>query len=183
LEGCNVNNVRIQIRDASTGDRDAVREVTLAAYEQYAAVLPEAFWTAYRRNLLATLDGDGPAERIVAEDAGGVVGSVLLYPPTAAAYGGASAAVDAPEVRLLAVRPDARGRGIGAALMEECARRAHRTGARALGLHTMDVMEAAVRMYARMGFVRVPALDFSPAPSVLVNGYRLDLMTPPAIAR
>jgi hypothetical protein len=40
----------------------------------------------------------------------------------------------------------------------------------------MDMMQAATRMYERMGFVRAPDLDFSPAEGVLVKAYRLDLM-------
>ena len=75
----------------------------------------------------------------------------------------------------MAVLPSARGQGVGTALMAECVRRARHAGAAALGLHTMDVMRAAVRMYERMGFARMPNLDFSPAQGVLVKGYRLDL--------
>jgi hypothetical protein len=41
----------------------------------------------------------------------------------------------------------------------------------------MDMMRAAMRMYERMGFVRVPDLDFSPAQGLLVKGYRMDLLT------
>jgi hypothetical protein len=37
------------------------------------------------------------------------------------------------------------------------------------------MMQAALRMYERMGFVRAPELDFHPAPGVTVQGYRLDL--------
>ncbi len=172
----------INVRNADASDRDAIRDVTLAAYEEYAAVMPEPFWIAYRRTLLGTLDGDGPAERIVAERQGAIVGSVLLFPPEANAYGRSAAGGECPEVRLLAVPPAARGQGVGTALMEECVRRARRSGATALGLHTMDFMETAVRMYARIGFVRVPRLDFSPVQGVLVKGYRLDLTTLPATA-
>jgi len=178
-----VRDMTIHIRNAGARDRDAIRDVTLAAYEEYAAVVPEPFWIAYRRRLLETLDDDGPAERIVAERQGAIVGSVLLFPSDANAYGRSAPGGECPEVRLLAVRPDARGQGVGLALMEECMHRARRVGAQALGLHTMDFMVTAVRMYTRMGFVRMPPLDFSPAPGVLVKGYRLDLMTPPAIAR
>jgi ribosomal protein S18 acetylase RimI-like enzyme len=60
--------------------------------------------------------------------------------------------------------------------MAECVRHARHAGAAALGLHTMDMMRAAVRMYEGMGFVHVPDLDFSPAQGVLVKGYRLDLL-------
>jgi len=155
-----------------------LRSVTLAAYEEYAAIMPELLWAGYRRQLLATLDAEGPAERIIAERLGAVVGSVLLFPPATNAYVSAAVSADSPEVRLLAVLPEARGQGIGTALMEECARRARRAGAPALGLHTTDIMRTAVRMYERMGYVRTPELDFAPASGVLVKGYRLDLQRP-----
>jgi ribosomal protein S18 acetylase RimI-like enzyme len=64
---------------------------------------------------------------------------------------------------------------VGAALMQECVRRVRKTGGRVLSLHTTDMMQAALRMYERMGFVRAPELDFHPAPGVTVQGYRLDL--------
>jgi GNAT superfamily N-acetyltransferase len=78
-------------------------------------------------------------------------------------------------VRLLAVAPEARGQGIGTALMKECIRRARRLGAGCLNLHTTVVMQVAMRMYERMGFVRAPDLDFHPDPSITVKAYRLDL--------
>jgi len=165
----------LRIRDARADNRGAIRDVTLAAYDEYSAVMPPPAWEQYRRHLLATLDIEGPVERIVAERAGAIVGSVLLFPPAASAYAGAAASAECPEVRLLAVAPAARGQSVGTALMDECVRRARRAGAAALGLHTMDMMRAAARMYERMGFVRVPDLDFIPAMGVLVKGYRLDL--------
>jgi hypothetical protein len=36
-------------------------------------------------------------------------------------------------------------------------------------------MQAALRLYERLGFVRAPELDFRPAPGVTVKGYRVDL--------
>ncbi len=165
----------LHIRDARDDEREAIRDVTLAAYEEYAAVMPQPFWEEYRRQLLVTLDKEGPVERIVAERGGTVVGSVLLYPPLANAYTGIGVGVGWPEVRLLAVAPEARGQGVGAALMDECERRARRAGATVLGLHTMDMMQAALRLYGRRGFIRTPELDFHPAKGVLVKGYRRSL--------
>lgn len=164
----------VHVRSARDNERAAVRDVTLAAYEEYAEIMPAPFWTGYRRHLMSTLDAETPADRIVAEQNGVVVGSVLLFPPGADAYGGTAAGSGWPEVRLLAVAPAARGRGVGAALIDECIRRALSMGAMVLGLHTMDMMQAAVRMYARMGFVRAPERDVD-VQGVLVKGYRLDL--------
>jgi len=39
-----LNPVRFLIRDARDGERGAMRDVTLAAYEEYAAILPESVW-------------------------------------------------------------------------------------------------------------------------------------------
>ena len=44
-----------------------------------------------------------------------------------------------------------------------------------LTLHTIEIMEAAMRLYERLGFVRAPELDFQPAPGVIIKGYRLGL--------
>ena len=163
------------IRDARPSDRQAIRDVTLAAYQEYAAHMP-GFWDGYRRNIIATLDDIGSAEQLVADEDGAIVGTVLLYPPRRVQVSRTdSLEMPWPEVRLLAVAPARRGRGIGAALMQECVRRARKSGARALSLHTTDLMQTAQRMYERMGFVRFPELDFHPAPGVTVKGYRLEL--------
>lgn len=168
----------LSIRDAHDSERNAIREVTQAAYEQYATIMSAAFWAGYKSRLLAALDEEGPVERIVAVQDGTIVGSVLLYPASANVYTGLVGSVTWPEVRLLAVLPAVRGQGIGTALMDECERRAFRAGATVLGLHTMDTMEAAVRMYERMGFVRAHELDFRPVENVLVKGYRRNIARP-----
>ena len=164
------------IRDGRAGDRDAIEAVTLAAYQQYATTIP-ALWEAYRQNIVSTLAGASPDAQIVAEDDGRIVGSVLLYRAgtVIARPGGGPLTLASPEVRLLAVAPAARGKGVGAALMQECVARARASGATRLTLHTTEMMQAAVRLYERMGFVRAPELDFRPGPSLVVKGYRLDL--------
>ena len=166
-----------RIRDARASDRAAIEAVTLSAYEQYSVVMPPALWVRYRENIVSTLAAAPPDTQIVAEEDGRIVGSVLLYPAGAHLDrpGGGSMALTFPEVRLLAVSPSVRGQGIGARLMEECVRRARESGATALTLHTTDMMRAAMRLYERLGFRRVPELDFEPAAGVTVKGFRLSL--------
>jgi len=163
------------IRDARPGDRDRIREVTLAAYQEYAAQMPE-LWEGYRQNIVATLARVESAEQIVAERDDTIVATVLLYPPRRVRPpGGESMEMPWPEVRLLAVAPAARGQGIGAALMQECVRRARGAGTGALSLHTTDLMQTAVRMYERMGFVRDSELEFHRASGLTAKGFRLAL--------
>ena len=167
----------VHIRDARGSDRQAVGVVTLAAYEEYAAALPADVWRGYRDEIVATLADVGAAEQVVAELDGAIVGTALLYPAGTRLDrpDGSAVALEWPEMRLLAVAPAARGRGVGSAIVRECVRRARAVGAEAITLHTTDVMAAAMAMYERMGFSRAAELDFSPAEGVLVKGYRLGL--------
>jgi GNAT superfamily N-acetyltransferase len=167
------DNGDLQIRDARPEEYDTMRDLTLAAYAQYATIMPH--WEMYRKHSLATLEQDRSAERIIAEQNGTIVGSVLLFPARANVYESASANTGVPEVRLLAVSPAARGLGVGSALLAECERRARSAGACFLGLHTEDLMEAAVCMYERRGYVHMPETDFSPGPGIIVKGYRRSL--------
>jgi GNAT superfamily N-acetyltransferase len=167
-----------RVREAGADDRAALEAVTLAAYEQYASVLPVPLWSAYRENILATLAEAAPGVTLVAETEGRVVGSVLLYPAGATMIEpgtGREWRIGEPEVRLLAVPPAGRGRGVGRLLMEECIRRSRAAGAPTMTLHTTDMMRVAMALYERMGFRRATELDFRPAPEVLVKGYRLAL--------
>jgi predicted N-acetyltransferase YhbS len=166
----------LTVRGAEPGDRDAIQAVTLAAYQEYTATIG-AHWTGYRQNIIATLAAAAPGTQIVALEDDRVVGAVLLYPAGAAIQkpDGTTLTLTWPEVRLLAVAPSARGRGVGAALMSECIHRARSAGATALTLHTTDLMQAAMRLYERLGFQRAQELDLEPAPGIVAKGFRLDL--------
>ena len=163
----------LHIRDARDDDRDAILDLTASAYQEYAALMGPEHWQMYRQDMEATVCGEVRADIIVAEQDGLIVGSALLYPAGTALRSpdGAERTLERPEVRLLAVSPAARGRGVGMALMEECLGRARRAGAAELTLHTNPMMQAAVRLYERMGFERAPELDFSPLPGVVIKGY------------
>jgi ribosomal protein S18 acetylase RimI-like enzyme len=63
------------------------------------------------------------------------------------------------EVQRLAVAADARGRGIGVALVEECVARSRATGDVRLVLWTRRSMTSAQRLYERIGFERRPDRD------------------------
>jgi GNAT superfamily N-acetyltransferase len=165
------------IRDARADEREVVAEITRAAYSEYAEIMSPETWPELRDAIDSGLASTVPADRIVAELDGRAVGSAMLFPANVNAYSHVEDALQLtyPEVRLVAVRPDARGKGIARALMEECVRRARAAGARAIGIHTSASMRAALALYTDMGFVRVPEHDFRPPGAELVEAYKLEL--------
>jgi ribosomal protein S18 acetylase RimI-like enzyme len=88
--------------------------------------------------------------------------------------GTASAVPNAAGIRLLAVKPQCRGMGIGKALTQHCIRRAMDLGKSKVILHTTKAMETAWKMYEKMGFERFPELDFQQR-TLEVFGFRLAL--------
>ena len=166
----------VTIRDARSSERAAVLALTRRAYSEYAGVMNATSWAALSSAIDSGLSGDQEMERIVAVDGDTIVGSALLIPPTDDAYTGLGIRVTAPEVRLVAVEPSERGRGIARALMAECLRRARASGATEVGLHSSRSMQAAIRLYTGMGFQRAPENDFQPPGAELVMGFRLSLV-------
>jgi ribosomal protein S18 acetylase RimI-like enzyme len=79
------------------------------------------------------------------------------------------------EFRMLAVHPDARGQGVGEALVRACIHAATAEKAEALVLWTRPTMIAAQRLYDRLGFVRVPERDKEDARGFTRLVYRLSL--------
>jgi len=173
-----IGNDPLHLRDACPADRAAIADLTMRAYAQYARVMTPSAWAALEDALRRSLADDTGVTRIVAELDGRIVGSVALYDPGHAQYTGLDSAAAWPEVRLVAVDPAVRGRGVARALVLECVRRARAAGAAMLGLHTSQSMHTARRLYERLGFVRDPDHDFQPPGAELVEGYRLPLDDP-----
>lgn len=62
--------------------------------------------------------------------------------------------------RMLAVDRAAQGKGVGDALIAACLARGRADGRRGLFIHSLPVMIAAQRLYARHGFAHVPERDW-----------------------
>ncbi|WP_327343617.1 GNAT family N-acetyltransferase [Streptomyces europaeiscabiei] len=105
------------------------------------------------------------ADVLVALADGRVLGGVTFVPA-----GGPMADIAAAgeaEIRMLAVAPEARGRGVGEALVRACVERARTVeGCVRVVLSTQRTMRAAHRIYERLGFTRTPERDWNPLPDV-----------------
>ena len=139
------------LRDYKSTDSEALGRSALEAFEEFRLAYSD--WPALAEFVsnMSILSNTG--EIIVAEDQGHIVGGVAYVGPNKpkADYFDASW----PIIRMLVVRPTARGKGLGRLLTEECIRRARRDKSAIIALHTTPIMEVALPMYLRMGFTKV----------------------------
>jgi ribosomal protein S18 acetylase RimI-like enzyme len=166
-------DARLVVRPARVTELAAAGEVVAAAYLNDLRVSP---WYADRLRDTATRADQ--AMLLVAVDIDhdeAVLGSLTF------ARGGTRyaqlAADDECEIRMLGVRPDARGRGIGELLVRAAMARGAADGAVRMVLSTQTEMKAAQRLYERLGFTRRPDLDWVPEQdsSVQLIAYERDL--------
>jgi GNAT superfamily N-acetyltransferase len=145
------------VAEAGVDEREAVRDLLERANAAYRSVLDPAAYEPYLRMVLDVDAGADVSTLLVAREDDRLVGTARLFP--VAADEGWGADPGAAGLRSMAVDPEARGRGIGRALVEACVERARAAGATVLALHTASWLPDAIRLYERYGFVRDPAQD------------------------
>jgi ribosomal protein S18 acetylase RimI-like enzyme len=161
----------VRLRRARPADREAAGDVTVAAYSGFTRG-PDDPYVARLRDAASR---DREAELWVAtpDDGDEVLGTVTICPD-----GSPWRELARPgegEFRMLAVAPEAQGRGVGAALAGLVVDRFRELGAAAVVLSSLPEMAAAHRLYARLGFVRVPERDWRPIPDVSLIAFRREL--------
>ncbi|MET9835252.1 GNAT family N-acetyltransferase [Streptomyces sp. NPDC006385] len=150
------------IRRVEPDEYEPLGEITAQAYLQD-GLLEFAESDEYLGELKDVAKRAAAAEVLVAVGRGRLLGGVTFVPgggPMAdiARFGEA-------EIRMLAVAREARGRGIGEALVRACVDRARATeGCVRIVLSTQRTMHSAHRIYERLGFVRTPERDWNPLP-------------------
>lgn len=164
------------IREAKSNEFYLLKEQRLASYLPYQEELSEKHWGLLKANLTSDPEQQPGVEVFVAEIDGEIAGSVVLYPAESKAYEWKEEKVAYPEIRLLAVSPDFRSRGVGKALVEHCIDLSKIRKQEFVGLHTGSFMRNAIALYEKMGFERVVSLDFTPLDDgIVVKAFRLVL--------
>jgi ribosomal protein S18 acetylase RimI-like enzyme len=164
----------MKIRDAAKDELAFIREQRVNAYREHAQLIPASHWKALERAISSEADTQPGVELIVAAFNANIVGSVVLFPPHIDAYDGHVEELDYPEIRMLAVSPESRGKGVASALISECIQRSKAKGFQSIGLHTGEFMKSAMKLYVKIGFERLPAYDFQPGDDgITVKAFRL----------
>jgi ribosomal protein S18 acetylase RimI-like enzyme len=158
----------VEIRDARPDEFAAVGDLRIAAYRADGFLSAGSGYTP----ILRALGTDGNGEILVAADGEQVRGTVMLmlYP-----HGNLIQTPDEAEIRALAVAKDARGLGIGRALVAAVTHRATERGVRLLLLLTHPDMRTAQRLYAEAGFSRLPDRDARPGGGLTLLAFGMNL--------
>jgi ribosomal protein S18 acetylase RimI-like enzyme len=157
------------IRLATPADHPAIAELTVAAYRGDGQTEPDHPY----EKALADVASRAQAGDLFVYDTGTIVGAVLFVLP-GSKYAELSTEGEA-EFRMLAVSPRAQGQGVGEALAKACLERARDLGCKSVVICVNSISQPAQRLYARLGFVREPGLDWTPIPDVHLLGLRYDL--------
>ena len=150
----------MRIREAQIEEFELLGELTFNAYKPLFAAtsLPEdlGWYGAELRDVKAR---SGTSKIVVAEIESELVG-VVSYCADYASETKASLEKGTAGFRALATMPSVQGRGVGRSLVEWCIREARSTGKASIVLNTTEYMQAAQRLYRRLGFVEYPNISF-----------------------
>ena len=150
------------VRAAVPADYPAIREVVIAAYRQYADLIPPDIFSSYLADVL-DLDTHARLGRLFVVEVGERVYAFAAFYPDPSAPGGFPWPPGWASGRALAVHPDARGNGAARALLATGEYLALQVGAPVLAFHTHSYMTGAIALYERAGYRRAPQLDFDVA--------------------
>lgn len=162
----------VVIRTALPVEYDHIGEITFAAYAHdelladtldYAAELRAAALRARDNDLIVAVDATS----------GTVLGTVTFCLPDS--DHAELARSGEAEFRMLAVAPEARGRGVGDGLVRACLDRAKQLHRTHVVISTRWNMRPAHRLYRRLGFVRDPSRDWWPAAGIELICYVKEL--------
>ncbi len=150
----------MEIRRARAEELPAVGQLLVDVYIGGGFIAADDVYVSELSDVSARAAG---AEVLVAAEDGVLLGSVTWCPE-----GSAYREIGRPdegEFRTLVVSPDARGRGIGEALVRHCLDLSYAAAHRGMVLSTLPTMVDAHRLYVRLGFARDPERDWSPHPA------------------
>jgi len=162
------------VRPVLQAEHGALGDLTVTAYRSVPG--DDHISPSYEQTLRDVAARARDAVVLVAVDDDGTVLGGVTYVPGQGPLAELERDGDAG-MRMLAVSPAARRRGVGRRLVEACIDRARADGCSRIVLHTAASMTAAQALYVRFGFVRAPHLD-GLVPAANLMAYTLDLNAP-----
>lgn len=154
--------MNVEIVNSSPNDLPEIERIAELAYSELKDRVSKELWKKWMGGIIDSIH-TGAGTLIVIKENNAVVGVIQFYDNAAASeLDGWPNDVKAGSLRVFAVLPEHHGKGYGTMLIEECIKRAKALSLKKLFLHTGYINEAAIHIFEKMGFKRVPEFDFYP---------------------
>ncbi|MDJ0366604.1 GNAT family N-acetyltransferase [Hymenobacter sp. H14-R3] len=141
----------ITIRPIAPGDAAALAGAIRDTLAEFGAAKPgTAYYDAATDHLPTLFQSTPRSAYFVAEADGEVLGGGGIFPTE-------NLPTDTVELVKLYLRPAARGRGVGKALIDHCLQAARANGYARVYLETTDELTQAIPLYERLGFTYLTA--------------------------
>ena len=156
------------VRDAVPADHAVIRDVVIAAYGQYADLIPSDIFARYLADLLDLETHASHGRLLVVEADERVCAFAAFYPDASVQKVGFPPGWASG--RALAVHPAVRGHGVARALAAAVEHLAQDSGSPVFAFHTYSFMTSAIALYEHLGYRRAPEFDFDMAARLGLSG-------------
>jgi GNAT superfamily N-acetyltransferase len=174
-----MNNFNYIIRNAFPSEFTVIGKLLIGVYSQLDGFPKEDEQPNYYKMLanIGDFTNHPETELLVAVDNNNTILGAVVYFNDMQYYGSGGTATqekNAAGFRLLGVDNNARGKGIGKLLTQECIKKATENNLNQVIIHSTLAMQTAWKMYENIGFQRSGNLDFMQG-ELAVFGFRLKI--------
>ena len=175
-----MNSSNYIIRNAFSSEFTAIGKLLISVYSQLDGFPKEDEQPNYYKMLanIGDFTNHPETELLVAVDNNNTILGAVVYFNDMQYYGSGGIATqekNSAGFRLLGVNNNARGKGIGKLLTQECIRKATENNLNQVIIHSTLAMQTAWKMYENIGFRRSEDLDFMQG-ELAVFGFRLNII-------
>ncbi|MER2106707.1 MAG: GNAT family N-acetyltransferase [Solibacillus sp.] len=167
--------MNITIEQLKEHEKAQYTEVLLESYAQYEQFYTsQEAWQAYVTDIRNSVHEADFADIFVAKNDEEILGGLHLFVGAEKAYGRPELQIDGTVIRLVGVHPKARGLGIAKKLLHESFAFARARGDEYIHLHSTDLMDVAIQLYLKLGFIRDTSKEFMKN-DILVKSFKYKL--------
>ena len=154
----------ITIRSFSKNDSDEINRVAIESFSEFKEKYSD--WARIKKSVGSISELHNQADIVIAEINNCIVGGVALVFPGKDKNNNIENSW--ATIRVLAVSPRHRSKGVAKKLTMECIRLARQKDYFAIALYTSPIMSVAVAMYEKIGFIKIKSIG-------LICGVEYDL--------
>ena len=137
------SHLDLRIRRATNADAERIESLVFATLREHGLEPDPEGTDTDLRDIESSYQKSGGLFEVIEDGAGNLLGTVGLYPLD----------IETCELRKMYFAPSLRGRGLGLRVLERMVEAARRLGFKRMTLETASVLDKAIRLYTRFGFV------------------------------